>query len=145
MKIEKQVCSLEQAKRLKELGVVQGVSYFIWNSYTTQSFLSDNTGRVLPEFKVQEPLRTSEYIGQYSAFTTTELGIMLPNIPSIKQDILTEFYQQYCNEEVISDDELAIFFRNLTNPNFLAELLIYLIDYYYTDFVHEVNQRLQEA
>lgn len=60
MKLENQVCSLELAKRLKELGVKQE-SYFYW----------DKTPMLLIG---QRP----EKFGCISAFTVAELGEMLP-------------------------------------------------------------------
>lgn len=66
MKIENQVCSLEQAKKLKELGIVQTETSYVWVSrYDGESFLTyyDAGDSVIP---------------QYSAFTVAELGVMLP-------------------------------------------------------------------
>lgn len=65
MKLEQQVTSLEISKRLKELGVKQE-SYFIWveEGWRHIPFLSD---------------RNHGYVGSCSAFTSSELGEMLPN------------------------------------------------------------------
>lgn len=60
MKLDDQVCSLELAKRLKELGVKQN-ALFSWNKYGT--FF---TQQMEPE---DSPI---------SAFTVSELGEMLP-------------------------------------------------------------------
>jgi len=72
MKLEDQVCSLELAKRLKELGVKQE-SYFYWISDEDENFVVP-TGTYdwgdWPGYEKFEP--------KYSAFTVAELGEMLP-------------------------------------------------------------------
>lgn len=74
MKIEDQVCSLEQAKKLKELGVAQE-SYFNW-----VCVMPDPTGEryyydVMGIFDKEET--PTEIIA--SAFSVWQLGLMLPN------------------------------------------------------------------
>lgn len=71
MKLEKQVCSLELAKRLKELGVKQE-SYFYW-SY---DLLDSHTIRH----------QAKGWGADYSAFTVAELGEMLPEQVPYKDD-----------------------------------------------------------
>lgn len=71
MKLEDQVCSLELAKRLKELGVKQKTSYFTWIVYDhpdlgTELAVSDD---VIWRAKEEH---------HYSAFSVAELGEMLP-------------------------------------------------------------------
>lgn len=61
MKIENQVCSLEQAKYLKELGVITQ-SYFAYQGSTDHD----------PDLK-------SDDGKDYPAFTVAELGVMLPS------------------------------------------------------------------
>ena len=70
MKLENQVCSLELAKKLKELGVKQD-SLFKWHSK-----LDEKGNRVHTEI-VYLPIKQMEQ--DYSAFTVAELGEMLPN------------------------------------------------------------------
>jgi hypothetical protein len=66
MELEKQVCSLVLAKRLKELGVKQE-SYFVWFEFPM----------LTPTVMRREELRpNSESIT--AAFTVAELGEMLP-------------------------------------------------------------------
>ena len=72
MKLEQQVCSLELAKRLKELGVNQD-SLYIWTTRTEPATLWSFD-------------RYEEHFGddigsgydEFSAFTVAELGEMLP-------------------------------------------------------------------
>lgn len=66
MKLEDQVCSLESAKRLKELGVRQD-SYFYWNGIMTDV-----------ENKLVGIIKNDFSNDGYSAFTVAELGEMLP-------------------------------------------------------------------
>ena len=85
MRIEDQVCSLELAKKLKELGVKQE-SAFYW--VEIQIPFSDKTQFVfwrMDETKGTHPkgIHVKEYL---SAFTVAELGEMLP--PSIEQKSL---------------------------------------------------------
>lgn len=73
MTLEKQVCNLDLAKRLKELGVKQE-SLFWWHESRTNR--SEKTGF--------ESLKTGKFYlhqskGDYSAFTVAELGEMLPD------------------------------------------------------------------
>lgn len=67
MNIEKQVCTLEQAKKLKELGLAQSISYFCWY-----------------ELHQHEPIimKNEDVIGDWhsdscAAFTVAELGLMI--------------------------------------------------------------------
>lgn len=66
MKLEDQVCSLELAKRLKELGV-KLESLFYWHYWDNR-----NTWTLEPagRYKDEEPF--------FFAFTVAELGAMLP-------------------------------------------------------------------
>lgn len=73
MKLEQQVCSLELAKKLKELGVKQE-SLFWWGMYK-------QSNQFYGDFKVCTELHTADkvnYSFEYSAFTVAELGEMLP-------------------------------------------------------------------
>ena len=62
MKLPSQVCTLEQAKKLKALGIVQD-AYFIWGE---QGVITESWG-----------VEGNEDVF-YSAFTVAELGTMLP-------------------------------------------------------------------
>ena len=73
MKLQDQVCTLPQAKRLKELGVQQD-SLFDW-----VCLMPDPLGEKWfyeIQYKTQEPETLQELIA--SAFTVAELGGMLP-------------------------------------------------------------------
>ena len=76
MKLESQVCSLELAQKLKELGVEQDSLWF-WGNYESRMYQKDNGWRIT------DTLYAGDYeawIGEhYSAFTVAELGEMLLN------------------------------------------------------------------
>ena len=82
MKLNKQVCSFELAKQLKELGFKQE-SYFIWVDKfpifnnkeiitTTESFKLQLNNSILSEQAI------SSFVKTYPAFTVAELGDVLP-------------------------------------------------------------------
>lgn len=71
MKIELQVCTLEQAKRLNELGIVQGASLFYYDCGGGIEQLQYNSN-INPEGHYADALSC------FSAFTVSELGTMLP-------------------------------------------------------------------
>jgi hypothetical protein len=69
MTLEQQVCSLELAKRLKELGVKQE-SFFTWRGWSR--------GWMIDVDRDRQGRRISSVDDGYSAFTVAELGEMLP-------------------------------------------------------------------
>jgi len=84
MQIEKQVCTLEQAKRLKELGVEQ-CGNFTW-IYDTSNFDFALSHRTVEEVELlrKSNLKSKEWQLKeekefYSAFTCAELGELLPD------------------------------------------------------------------
>src|SRR4051812_36893725 len=74
MKLEQQVCSLELAKRLKELGVKQESLYY-WNIRHIWIVLK----------AIGEPYITRKPEDYASAFTVAELGEMLPSEIEIEE------------------------------------------------------------
>jgi hypothetical protein len=77
MKLEDQVCSLDLAKRLKELGVKQE-SYFFW--WATEIEIDGLTWWELANKEPRKGKKIRELQGREptSAFTVAELGDMLP-------------------------------------------------------------------
>ncbi len=87
MQIEDQVCSLELAKRLKELGVKQE-SYFKWRKVCHEFELKNE---VYDEWHKSEFCYSEcqcESDEKYSAFSVAELGAMLPVHIEIKSSYL---------------------------------------------------------
>ena len=117
MKLEQQVCSLELAKRLKELGVPQE-SLFWWMGV-----------RIYPESEMED-FEPPPYWGEddyCSAFTVAELGEMLPEfIHSFKypdgfvceSNDMEHFPPGKNHLETIAD----------TEANARATMLIYLLE-----------------
>lgn len=71
MKLQNQVCNLEQAKKLSELGIVQGKSIFFYDTWMSdKNKLQYNSGHQNGDgYKNPESC--------FSAFTLSELGTML--------------------------------------------------------------------
>lgn len=91
MKLEDQVCSLELAKRLKELGVKQE-SYFQW--YRESEGWSYNLGQV-------SVFQTSDPAPYFAAFSVAELGEMLPGILIHKGELWqTQLWKSDFSQEV---------------------------------------------
>lgn len=85
MRIEEQICSIEQAEKLKELGVVQSSCFYYVNNWRNPKFEPVNDGehviqgseRHFTRIRGQERSAEVEFV---SAYTATELGVLLPNI-----------------------------------------------------------------
>lgn len=119
MNIESQVCSLELAKRLKELSIEQN-SYFKYE-------VREN-GYV----EIYHSKPTSCAHKYYSAFTVSELGEMLPRklprtdgIYALQQDFYSDgfFNIYYC-----LNDYSPIDFEDEKEADARAKMLIYLIE-----------------
>jgi len=119
MEISKQCCSLEQAKRLKELGVKQD-SIAVW--------FNSSVGLCLL-------YRTSDFTfeNEWAAFTVAELGEMLPHSPLPNTGNSWNWYHRYCwkghsvgytayGQEPIQQDWFA------TEAQARAAMLIYLLE-----------------
>lgn len=127
--MDKQVCSLDRAKRLANLGVAKK-SLYVWSS--------DNE----PHFRLglwNEPAPPSVVYPKaeiYPAFTVAELGEMLPGrfkrkdgvwfFPTFKKDSTTvDWYSSYLP---IGDEAGEYFQMAQTEANSRASMLIYLIE-----------------
>lgn len=135
------VCDLEYAKKIKELGVVQE-SYFVIRT---------------DGYSVWHPKDKYEYIYDlnvaYSAWTTTELGIMLPEYitgdelysPMITKKITTSKkpYMWGCNYYggVVMEHPFD-WITAETEVNARAKMLIHLIENKHVT-AEEVNERLK--
>lgn len=124
MNLENQVCSLELSKRLKELGVKQN-SLFIWISIIKTGF---------DFIKLRESFEPdSEGIGayNYAAYTTAELGEMLPiSIWCIKKHkpifLHCEPANRICHWLVRYGNEF--YEEEITEANARAKMLVYLLE-----------------
>lgn len=122
MKLEQQVCSLELAKKLKELGVKQD-SLFYWCG----SHSNPDAPWEIHNWKVYN----SEFRFRYyqsddpvSAFTVAELGEMLPYRGSI--------YSEPVSEDNESKEWICIYGKTITKADTEADarakMLIYLVE-----------------
>jgi hypothetical protein len=76
MTIENQVCNLDLAKKLKELGVKQdSLFYWLYDFRTSESMLH----REITE-------HSAKPFGHYSAFTVAELGEILPKFITVYEE-----------------------------------------------------------
>jgi len=118
MQLEDQVISLDNAKKLKELGVKQDsfVSYIFYKKSRYELKIS-NTG--------------FDYQIQYSAFTAAELLEIFPNIngnPIIIKKIynFSEDIYYFCHYEHL--EEIDVYCSDKNPANACAKMLIYLIE-----------------
>ena len=137
MKLEKQVCNLELAKKLKKLGAKQE-SLFYWvdgslavNSkreipevfiYSNEANLWENPDRLLGEFSQDKV---------FSAFTCAELGEMLPDeLPNEECEAPIGFGKTKNSYITTYFNEGGDFprFEAKTEANSRAKCLIYLIE-----------------
>lgn len=127
MKLENQVCSLELAKRLKELGVRQESLYFWWrDNFGLES--SKKESEHLENHKPNNPQNGWDY---FSAFTVAELGEMLPlRLRILKKITLVVTYKGSKHWFVPKDKEKLIFEMKCddTEANARAKILIYLLE-----------------
>lgn len=73
MQVEKQCCNLQQAKRLNDLGVCQGYSIFFYNASDDKS-----VAKLIMNSHPKDGYDADMSNTCYSAFTDSELGVMLP-------------------------------------------------------------------
>ena len=143
MKIENQVCTLEQAKKLKELGVT--AEPLFW-------YVID-IDPITPLDIIQKWQHSNfDQCEKYSAFTVAELGVMLPDGKTIDPEytqIVTcrsysdsSLYVCFC-ERVIGDNEPTIEQFGDTEAEARADMLIYLLENHLTT-PEEVNKRLNK-
>lgn len=131
MKLEQQVCTLEQAKKLKELGVEQKVLYQ-WKVNDVQTVVIDTPMAMWIERYVP-PVGNAFY----AAFTVAELGVMLPNYYESHKGAMDDTW--YCGMLEGGDGEY--FAIEKTESEARAAMLIYLLGNHLTT-PEEVNQRL---
>lgn len=142
MKIENQVCSLEQAKKLKELGVFGETDRMWVVRFDGETFLTHyDSGDVINP--------------QYSAFTSSELGVMLPDTELIRDEDwqyrpFIQYYSHTGKREWKYDNPFTSYKRDrkvlnvTTEAQARAAMLIYLLENNHIT-AQEVNERLNAA
>jgi len=136
MKIENQVCTLEQAKILRQLGVLQQSTFFM-DTEGTIRVLIENVS-LEQEFAVPVPL-TKPIVNHnvLASYTVAELGMMLPDFSYATHHPAKE-HGWVCEW---SDHDLSC--ANDTQAKAMAEMLIYLLQENFTT-AEEVNSRLAD-
>lgn len=143
MKLENQVCTFEQAKRLKELGVKQESIWF-WEEMRHPVPQGCATKRLQLYADVGHAISRSAVEANYSAFSATELGAMIPCNPS--SSVNYSYYHRY-NWRGHSIGYTALGLLPIEREWFKievearADLLIHLLENS-TIVAEEVNQRL---
>lgn len=138
MKLEDQVCSLELAKKLKELGVKQD-GHFFWAEFRNDSAsLGDNMNIVHTQLlRIDQVAEYQDYdrikdLDITVALTVAELGEMLPH--KIKdKDALNGFWVHKFSGKHIwmvgyGSMTPAVEFGAVTEADVRAKMLIYLIE-----------------
>jgi hypothetical protein len=116
MKLEQQVCSLELAQRLKELGVEQD-AYFLWAHFSTN-----------PEVWRVTTFSNPLYLEECAAFTVAELGEMLPHVENIVVMLFDNGHCQLCLQQTPIEGKDTPVFEAQSEANARAKMLIYLIE-----------------
>lgn len=115
MKLEEQVCSLELAQKLKELGVKQE-SHFSWYRGVGNIFILGTNVEVLNN-GVQVSRTTAPQFEEYSAFTVAEFG---QYFEKLGDNPILEKLPEHLNHS----DLWNYFFK----ADYWAEVLIYLLE-----------------
>lgn len=132
MKLDDQVCSLECAKRLKELGVKQESLFYHYNEpYYYGKKCEEENWCIGTKEKLEDALNLRE--GPYSAFTVAELGEMLPYFfENVRQAIRYEKCPSKSGFEwVISHSKNynnTFCISEQTEVNARAKMIIYLLE-----------------
>ncbi|MND77476.1 hypothetical protein D3C80_691570 [compost metagenome] len=138
--IEWQVCSLEQAKKFKELGIAQnGLFTTVYDSLNERWGYSGMSTEAL-SLLGKSNNASKEY---YSVFTAAELTLMIGR--GVRRDRL---WIQYCNDgcycQVITLFEERITKEGETEAIAKANMLIHLIESGRID-IESINERLAEV
>lgn len=138
MKIENQCCTLEQAKKLKELGVKQDAIWF-WLYPAKEGIISTSNGLYyhLHAKEIFSDNEGNEFDSEMSAaYTVAELGVMLPTAYDTMR--VDDGWRGYDDNN--KDYPCNLIFK--TEAECRAALLIALLENEDTT-PQEVNQRLK--
>jgi hypothetical protein len=78
MKLSEQCCTLDQAKRLKELGVIQKSLFYHHPNFDKPVFGEEWTTKSGTQYS--RVMVCNDKKGSHSAYTVAELGVMLPDM-----------------------------------------------------------------
>jgi len=133
MKLEEQVCSLELAKRLKELKINQE-SIFYWRRWVPIR----GSSYITPEWSLSYYKGSDDDYEVISAFSVAELGELLPDLIKIRAEnyFITMDCDKYIYYENIKKTCEIHFMDNgdeFTEADARAKMLIYLIENEYVE------------
>lgn len=129
METRKHVCSFEQAKKLKKIGLFQ-FSYVHYYEGQYKTVLWDKVGELYFRHAGTKPNYPKGWDGYCSAYTTTELGEMLPEWVYSKKNsgggerwvcMMVEGHVRIPKKTKLKD------FYAETEPEARAEMLIHLL------------------
>lgn len=160
MRLENQVCTLLQAKRLKELGLSQN-SVWYWETMKRPVMEGCCTERLQAHFNISHPIGRGVVENLYSAFTASELSDLLPTHITFEDEQYFfsmlrgskrwhgEWRTNKKDIAINSEGELDRPRKNLWNThksnkfivNILAEWVIALIENKVID-VNEINRQI---
>lgn len=133
MNLTDQVCSLEYAKKLKELGIAQS-SLFYWvkpKSWERHRDPPEFTIEYIHWFdELQEPLSLKDY-ETYSAFTVAELGELLPECIPYEGDLMMWNNMNFQDQRYFGIEYTGSGLESFTaetEANVRAMMLIYLYE-----------------
>ncbi len=147
MKIEDQVCTLEQAIKLKELGVIYPEPQYAYINRLGEFQLNN-----VLEFNRWANDNKEDFVSDrtyYAAFTDAELGVMLPDmltthlqyeLVSVKESD-NEWLCRYCRANDLRDTLFDT--SGNTEAQSRAEMLIKLLNIKGFVTIDEVNKLLQ--
>lgn len=134
MKLENQVCTLEQAKKLKELGIVQDSLFMWWESESWNIERGVYFSSTL--HRSTDTINNRTMVQSFSAFTVAELGLMLGNCDFAIKPFAGGTYELRC-----------IYLDFFIFGNSMADCLAKAVITYISDSklqVSRINYRLQE-
>lgn len=123
MNLQKQVVSLEHAKRLKQLGIVQKSLFYLQKEY------SSDTPTIYTYDDIEGwGINPSSQKHLYSAYTVAELGAMMPPDHGTFKDFDFGFTIQCLNKNEEGKFEMNHYHYNGTEAEARADMLIYLLE-----------------
>jgi hypothetical protein len=136
MKLIDQVCTLEQAQKLNDLGIVQGLSVFFYDTWMAdKNKLQFNSGH-----QSGDGYNNAESC--FSAFTVAELGVMITSDMIINWPIAVGYDNKKWHL-FYTKNKYRDIHKSKYEAIVRAEMLIYLLEKGLTT-VEKINQRLTQ-
>ncbi len=137
MKLENQLCTLEQSTKLKELGITQKSIFYHHSNFTRPVFGEEWTTVTGKKYKKTQVC--NDKYGSFSAFSIAELGQMLPSETGTQRTGSED--SQYSNWEWASEVNQIGMGLFATEVEARADMLIHFLEHKLED-VESCNERL---